>query len=69
MPKHYGKELKVYYYIPMMDDLNINDQGLDAAGVVTATTEYWVTFPRLIMEVLDADAASADVDGTSSADG
>lgn len=33
MPMHYGKELKVYYYVPMLDDRNINDQGLDAAGV------------------------------------
>jgi N4-gp56 family major capsid protein len=61
MPKHYGKELKLYYYIPLLDDLNVNDQGLDAAGVVTATTEVWVTFPRLVMEILDADAASAIV--------
>ena len=32
MPKHFGKELKVYYYVPLLDDLNVNDQGLDAAG-------------------------------------
>lgn len=32
MPMHYGKELKVYYYVPLLDDLNVNDQGLDAAG-------------------------------------
>jgi N4-gp56 family major capsid protein len=59
MPKHYGKELKLFYYIPMLDDLNINDQGLDAAGAVLASTEYWVTFPRLVMEILNADSASA----------
>jgi N4-gp56 family major capsid protein len=60
MPKNYGKELKVYYYIPLLDDLNINDQGLDAAGVVLATTEYWVTFPTS-MEILDAEAAALKV--------
>jgi N4-gp56 family major capsid protein len=32
MPKHYGKTIKVYEYIPLLDDRNINDQGLDAAG-------------------------------------
>lgn len=36
MPMHYGKELKVYYYVPLLDDRNVNDQGLDAAGAVTA---------------------------------
>ena len=31
-PKHFGKELKVFYYVPLLDDLNVNEQGLDAAG-------------------------------------
>lgn len=33
MPKHYGKTLKLYHYIPLLDDQNVNDQGIDAAGV------------------------------------
>lgn len=36
MPKHYGKEIKVYHYIPLLDDRNVNDQGIDAAGVTSA---------------------------------
>ena len=36
MPKHFGKELRVFYYVPLLDDLNVNDQGLDAAGSVIA---------------------------------
>jgi N4-gp56 family major capsid protein len=32
MPKHYGKTIKVYEYVPLLDDLNVNDQGLDASG-------------------------------------
>lgn len=36
MPKHYGKEIKVYHYIPLLDDRNVNDQGLDAAGATIA---------------------------------
>ncbi len=34
MPKHFGKTIKVFEYIPLLDDRNVNDQGLDAAGSV-----------------------------------
>jgi len=36
MPKNFGKSIKVYEYIPLLDDRNINDQGIDAAGVTIA---------------------------------
>lgn len=36
MPKHYGKTIKVYEYVPLLDDRNVNDMGLDAAGAVIA---------------------------------
>lgn len=32
MPKHYGKTIKVYEYVPLLDDRNVNDQGIDASG-------------------------------------
>lgn len=32
MPKHFGKKIKLYHYIPLLDDRNINDQGIDAKG-------------------------------------
>jgi N4-gp56 family major capsid protein len=32
MPKNYGKTIKVYEYVPLLDDRNINDQGIDATG-------------------------------------
>lgn len=32
MPKNSGKEIKQYHYIPLLDDANINDQGIDASG-------------------------------------
>lgn len=32
MPKNYGKTIKVYEYVPLLDDRNINDQGIDANG-------------------------------------
>lgn len=32
MPKNMGKAIKMYHYLPLLDDRNVNDQGLDAAG-------------------------------------
>lgn len=34
MPKHFGKHIKLYHYVPLLDDRNLNDQGIDAAGAV-----------------------------------
>jgi N4-gp56 family major capsid protein len=36
MPKNYGKKIKIYEYVPLLDDRNINDQGLDATGATIA---------------------------------
>lgn len=36
MPKHYGKEIRMFHYLPLLDDRNINDQGLDASGAQIA---------------------------------
>lgn len=33
MPKNMGKKIKQYIYVPLLDDANITDQGLDAAGL------------------------------------
>ena len=44
MPKNMGKTIKRYHYLPILDDRNLNDQGIDAvgalasAGTATATT-------------------------------
>lgn len=32
MPKHFGKTIKAYEYVPLLDDRNVNDQGIDANG-------------------------------------
>lgn len=32
MPKHAGKKIERYVHIPLLDDRNINDQGIDATG-------------------------------------
>jgi N4-gp56 family major capsid protein len=34
MPKHMGKTIKRYHYMPLLDDANINDQGIDAAKAI-----------------------------------
>ena len=36
MPQHYGKKIKLYHYIPLLDDRNVNDQGIDASGATYA---------------------------------
>lgn len=36
MPKHMGKTIKVFEYIPLLDDRNVNDQGIDANGATIA---------------------------------
>lgn len=57
MPKNMGKEIKRFHYLPILDDSNINDQGLDAAGAVIATTEYTLAIPSLIGNPKDYEAA------------
>ena len=34
MPKHHGKTIKQDVYQPLLDSLNVSDQGLDAAGLI-----------------------------------
>lgn len=36
MPKHFGKKIRKYHYLPLLDDANMNDQGIDAAGATIA---------------------------------
>ena len=36
MPTNFGKTIKRFHYIPLLDDRNINDQGIDATGYSTA---------------------------------
>lgn len=59
MPKNMGKKIKLYHYIPMLDDHNLNDQGIDAAGVTITGTQRYVTFPALTFTVANASKAAA----------
>jgi len=40
MPKHHGKTIKQDVYQPLLDDLNSNDQGLDAAGLIITKDKF-----------------------------
>lgn len=51
MPKHFGKTIKGYHYLPLLDDANINDQGIAADGT---TTQQKVT-----IEIVPADVKEA----------
>lgn len=58
MPKHYGKEIKVYHYVPLLDSRNANDQGIDANGVTIASLAR-ITFDKLVYTfAVEADATS-----------
>lgn len=59
MPKNMGKKIKRYHYLPLLDDANINDQGIDAAGVTITTTQYFVTLPSAVVAVANAGKAAA----------
>ena len=59
MPKHFGKTIKLYHYLPLLDDRNINDQGIDAAGVTITTTQRYISLPRLVLAVANASKAAA----------
>jgi hypothetical protein len=58
MPKNMGKKIKRYHYIPLLDDQNINDQGIDANGVTILNTQWYVQFPEFFT-VADANATAA----------
>jgi len=45
MPKHMGKKIKRYHYLPLLDDANINDQGIDANSAITEFKETFTFQP------------------------
>ena len=60
MPKNMGKTIKRYHYLPLLDDANINDQGIDATGVTISSADYFVSFDDLVYSfAVEADATAA----------
>lgn len=62
MPKNMGKKITQFLYLPLLDDRNQNDQGIDAAGVTIATTEWYITYPRASFVI--ANGARGTTPGT-----
>lgn len=42
MPKNFGKTIKRYHYLPLLDDRNANDQGIDAAGALLVANKWHI---------------------------
>lgn len=59
MPKHFGKTIKVFEYVPLLDERNANDQGIDANGAYLEPDSWDVKFPAATFQVPDADASNA----------
>lgn len=51
MPKNMGKKIKQDVYVPLLDDRNVNDQGLDAAGLII-TPSKWQAFNSSGVEIV-----------------
>jgi len=59
-PKHMGKSIKKHVIVPMLDDRNVNDQGIDAAGVVLDNTKWTaISGAGVIQGTAYADEAAA----------
>ena len=58
-PKHMGKKMKRYHYLPLLDDRNTNDQGIDAAGV-TIVQGTWDAFNAAGARVTGGVGANGD---------
>lgn len=60
MPKNFGKRMTIHEYIPLLDDRNLNDQGIDANGVTLVPTEYSIILPELVTTyAVEANATAA----------
>jgi N4-gp56 family major capsid protein len=58
MPKNMGKTIKRFHYVPLLDDANINDQGINAAGIATVMS---VSIP---VSMADGTVPNIPTDGT-----
>jgi N4-gp56 family major capsid protein len=59
MPKHFGKKIVRYMYLPLLDDKNINSQGIDAKGVITEGTSTFIFGGKQLKFASNANAISA----------
>ena len=68
MPKNFGKTIKVYEYVPTLDARNVNDQGIDAAGV-TLTAGTWSAWNAAGAKIGSAYATKLLADAAAGAGG
>ena len=74
MPKNMGKKIKQYHYLPLLDDRNINDQGIDANGVTLVVGQWsaWNAAGTLVGSAYASQAlalTAAAAGGTVAANG
>ena len=60
MPKHFGKTIKKYHYLPLLDDANVNDQGIDADGNLVGDGSFLYKATVKIAPSVAAFAIAAD---------
>ena len=65
MPKNMGKTIKRYHYLPLLDDANVNDQGIDAAGAIGNETVGTI---KMTIVLLEPDAFATGVTYDANAD-
>lgn len=58
MPKNMGKTIKMFHYMPILDDRNQNDQGIDASGVSTGAA--FVAATTIVSQTIAAVAPAAE---------
>jgi len=58
MPKNMGKTIKQYHYLPILDDRNMNDQGIDADGI--STSAAFSANVTIVKEVMEFEAPTAE---------
>ena len=72
LSKNFGQKLKKYHYLPLLDDRNINDQGLDASGVAVLK-EVTITVTGTLVGTLTTPVVLAgstySAQGTGATDG
>ena len=67
-PKHYGKKIVQYHYLPMLDDANINDQGIDANGASTEVEKtIIITAPSVVNQNVYMDKYAVGTGANSGA--
>lgn len=62
MPKNMGKTIKQFHYLPILDDANVNDQGLNALGLATSYRYVITTTPdagAVVLSIGESDVSAA----------